>query len=505
MEQTKVRKMLCRILLIFLIALISFLILYTNTGALTGSWTTTRIYAFVVLLILLVVFTFLFFAIKNPKKSLPLLAFLTVLLLGLVYMLVLTPLSPPDERQHYLRSYHLSNYLLFQPDKELCRIQDFDFHGFTIHQNTAEGYQRIVESLAQGNPANPSAVAEIDLEPITYPLLHLPQAVGITVARILGLPFIWLFYLGRFCNLLSYALCVFFAVRAVPKKKGFFFAAGIMPMALHQAASYSYDAFTNGMTLFFIALCYSAIRSEQPMTKKEFGTLTIVSILMAPAKVVYVFYGALVFLIPARRFVILKKKPAVGIIFSLMLAAAIVSWLPSALSGSAVNYNPLSEVYSLSYLWEHPLSALMMFWETLTFGFMPWLSDSIGQTFSGLSMVVPQYLSVLWLILLFLLVMHKRDNPLSLVSRPERIVYLSVSAITVLSILFTMFITWTPVGSARIIGIQGRYFIPLIPLLFLSLETKFIQWTGKDHDRDYLCLTLLIHLLILVRLLGMTT
>lgn len=38
-----------------------------------------------------------------------------------------------------------------------------------------------------------------------------------------------------------------------------------------------------------------------------------------------------------------------------------------------------------------------------------------------------------------------------------------------LALIESMYLSWTPIGSARIIGVEGRYFLPLIPTLLLPL------------------------------------
>ena len=42
---------------------------------------------------------------------------------------------------------------------------------------------------------------------------YIPQAIGIWIARILGLSLLWLVILGRFCNLVCYALITRLAIK----------------------------------------------------------------------------------------------------------------------------------------------------------------------------------------------------------------------------------------------------------------------------------------------------
>ncbi|NOR87917.1 MAG: DUF2142 domain-containing protein [Bacteroidales bacterium] len=42
---------------------------------------------------------------------------------------------------------------------------------------------------------------------------------------------------------------------------------------------------------------------------------------------------------------------------------------------------------------------------------------------------------------------------------------------------FTMYLSWTEVGAARIDNLQGRYFIPIVPLLLMLFYNR--RWNQK--------------------------
>lgn len=49
----------------------------------------------------------------------------------------------------------------------------------------------------------------------------------------------------------------------------------------------------------------------------------------------------------------------------------------------------------------------------------------------------------------------------------------------------SMFMSWTPKGSITIAGIQGRYFLPLLPIFLLLFYSKNIS-LKKDMGRKYM-------------------
>ena len=63
-------------------------------------------------------------------------------------------------------------------------------------------------------------------------------------------------------------------------------------------------------------------------------------------------------------------------------------------------------------------------------------------------------------------------------SREQKIWNFLIVVGTALLIIGAMYISWTGVGAEVVEGVQGRYFIPLLPLLLLcvSMKQNYIKW-----------------------------
>ncbi len=398
-----------------------------------------------------------------------------VITIGLLYTVVMTPMSIPDEVRHYQVAYKLSNYMLFQWDSiEYGDEADFDYHGLTVHYNAPAGYIRVMEDM--GQPA-----ADGDDIPIPFPselsyfVEYIPQAVGLSIGRLLGLNFVVKFYLGRIFNLLFYAACCYFAVKRMPKFKLLLGVLCITPMALQLAGSLSLDAFINGISYMLIAEMFRGILGTGPLSKTDYIFLVLLGALLAPTKVVYVLIMALAILIPAERFGGGKRKAralaCAMVICAVTLAvfqlSGVAYWL-----GTKADQTGMWRVvqnYSISFLLHHPLASGKVFFNTIRQQGYDWFMSSMGYHLSGNSMLVPKWAIYGFVLLAVLSVLEEEDN---IVSWRERTVFLSVSAAIVLLAMLSMFIGYTAAGTGIIIGVQGRYFIPILPLLFIVIRGK---------------------------------
>ena len=426
--------------------------------------------------------------------------------IGMLYMLVMTPLSIPDEQVHYQASYRLSSVMMFQKDKmDSGERVYFDYHGLGGHYNMGSGYDRIAEEITSPK-AEISGTRKLS-QRLDYPLMYVPQAIGITIGRIFGANFIILFWLGRLMNLLFYAALLYFAVKTTPKFGVLLSLVGLMPMALHQAASYSYDAFINGMALLLIALMMRATERKGRMEAREYLQILAVGMLMSPAKAVYTPMLALLLFIPKERFGSGKRKMLmICYIWAASLAAVAVFQLGGIRNamtsgGGDTNWEGNAN-YTLGYLVSHPGETARLFAGSLRANLTEWPYQAIGNRLSGLSMEVTGWKITVYAVLLCLASQTAKGNETQVTGR-ERAAYLLVSAAVVFLVMLTMLLNWTSQNDTMIQGIQGRYFIPIVPLLLMCLNNRMIR-LNINPERILLTGALAIHLAVLSGVMRMT-
>lgn len=423
-------------------------------------------------------------------------AAISVLVIGIFYMVAITPLSPPDEGYHYQSSYKLSNYLMFRWDdrSEMGDAAHFDYSELTPHKNASSAYLRAMAEDLTLNPEGAQTRIPKPRSGLSYPIEYLPQAIGLAIGRLLNLNLLGIFYLGRLTNLIFFAVCIYFAVKRIPRFKALMALAALLPMTLQQAASLSYDTFINAMAFLFIASLIREYTAEGKMTKKGFLWLLIPGVLLTPAKMVYSTMLLLTFLIPARRFGSGKRKwGMIGFAAAICLVTLVAfnftslyNRVMSAFPGHAIQSSITGgDYYSVNDILRNPLETLRIFWRTLRNDLLLWMWCIIGYALSGLSLPIPMLYVYGFAGLLVLSVALRGQEEIKILPG-QRVSFVGCFAAIVLLTMFAMLIGWTLAGDSVVQGVQGRYFLPALPLLCMAFSGT-ARWKPVWIEKALLC------------------
>lgn len=460
------------------------------------------------LLVSLFVFTAVFFLILPPpnrQSGYERFFSLTALALGLIYLFVITPLSVPDESTHYLAISELTNGLFGMPDTAYA----LDPSGFSNQNNVCTGYLRVIRDLF-GRGSDPNVIQSSLMSymwTLVYPLEYAPQVLGFAISRLLSFNDVTTFMMGRFFNLLFYVVCLYISVKRVPRFKLLFGLSGILPMAMQQAASLSYDTFINALSMVLLSSLLREIFSEGALTLCDLLYIFIPALLLAPAKGVYALFILLLIFIPTERFTgKCGKTGCFWLLFASCAAAFIAVSAPSLLR--IMHSTPPSygddggESYTLRFFLTNPGDAFGIFRNSFNVYFSTWFAQAVGQSLSTCLLELPTWIVPAFTALLILSAQNIDGNELDM-PRGMRPALLALSAAVVLSFMATMFLTWIHNTDKIIVGVQGRYFIPILPLLMLSLNNKIVV-LRKNIDRGMTVLAILLSARTILAILDFT-
>ena len=412
---------------------------------------------------------------------------------GLLYSVVFAPGTVPDETFHFEASYKLADYIMLQsPTVDSLPVREDDsimLNGML--ESYTLGYDKYRTAIDQfaffANDASRVAVEPVSSFDWTAnpPYIKLPSALGIVLATLLNLGSYPLFYLGRFFNLLMFAVLVYSAVRITPIGKNVMMTAGLLPMTLHLASPYSYDAGIIGLAFLLTGMCLRAVYGEGLMSRWEKVGLVVIAALLAPSKVVYTVIVFLVVLIPRKRFPstaasVRFKSIAIGCSLVAILAfrAAVLlqmSGIASSGGGVSSRGDEQGTFYSLTGLISDPANTVLLFLRTFDVQGSFYLETLVGGSLAWfqIELKAPLYVTVVLLIIVMISFQRCEDDN-ALVPVAHRILFGGLALVGGLGVILSMLVGWTFTYENVIQGVQGRYFLPLLPMAALAMRSKHV-------------------------------
>lgn len=486
---------------------------------------------------------------KNIPLSFPKLAVLMAGGLGVLYLFVLPPLSAPDEISHYVSAYRLSSQLTGQPQRDrygrvLLRAQDAwveDLDGDFIYEPDEDGNLQVTEesreqavklgetldesayelfhALGINGQYAPEQTAEIQAQgayvsstypPVTTtPLAYVPQAIGISAARLLGLNTVCLLYFGRLCNLLFFIGMLYLAVKRIPFGKEVLLGVALLPMTLHLAASFSYDVMILGCMFLLTAVCLDLAFEAEQVRIRDVVLLAVLAAVAGPCKMVYAPMLGLCLLVPVRKFGGARNWFASA--FVVAGAWAVSMYLVNsqvittyATATEADSYVAWAEEagFSMNLLIHNLVLLVRMFYQTLVWNAKDMHITMIGGWLGNLDQVLDVPYLVVWILTLCLIGLALKIPAEQIRMNLRQRFWVGVLAAACAGFtMLSMLIAWTPLSSRVILGVQGRYFLPFLPVLLLAFKNHTVVLT-KDKNRSILYLMCCLNGYALVRLFS---
>jgi len=392
--------------------------------------------------------------------------------LGILYAVVTPPFQVPDEFQHFYRAYQVSEGRLtaYRQDGRVggdlpTRLKTF---GEQIWGKTFDPTKKIAPGRIWDSrliPLDPQNQQFFAFGNVSWhsPTNYLPQAIGIAVAREFDAGPMGIFYAGRFANLLSWSLLIYFSLRVIPILRWTFLLLALTPMSLAQAASLSADATVNGICFLFVAVAVRCAMTDAPIRPRELAGLTVCGAALALAKTAYFPLTLLFLLIPAQRFSGGRRYGLAFCIFMMICAATAIGWSLCTFGAESYSMANVSPHQQLVYMLHHP--ALMLHMELGMLLAVPFLSSIIGQLGwhqikLWLPLTATYFAIIFWSTQLGGIVTRRFTSRQRLV--------LALAAVGCWAMVFSLiYLTFTPVGGTSINGLQGRYMIPVTAPFFL--------------------------------------
>jgi len=473
-------------------------------------------------------------------------------------MYVFPAMSAPDEIAHFISAYKISNIMIGEKatvadGHVIIRAEDIwleDTDGeyiFDANKSVKEGvlipkgesHGKIISSkleeasykvfYGEGNIRSRNIAVNFNgatyekaqsLHPPvnTIPSVYFFAALGISIARILGLGSVYLVIFGRLANLAVFVLLTSFAIKFLPKFKEFIFLICLFPTTVELAASYSYDSIIIASLIFFVSYVFFLAYEKNSFDIKDLIVVTLFSGLILPCKMVYFPILLILFAIPMQKFSVrgkvntkIKKEntifflaSAVTVLLSFIIAMYLVN--RATLAGySTSNTDSLEwageQSYTIGYLLHNKAKALKIFYNTMLVQ-IEYYHDTMMGTYLGHADTVIGIPYIGFLVLNIGLIFSVfGESKRGLLLLKDKILVIVSVGFVIFFIFLSMLIAWTPLSSQFIEGVSGRYFIPVILPVLLVLHNNKIA-VKDDMKRNIIFLFIFVNGLSLLKIFG---
>lgn len=319
----------------------------------------------------------------------------------------------------------------------------------------------------------------------TYPpVLYAPGALGLWIGRSLGWPPTTSAYFGRVANATAYTILGLATLALATRARRALFTLLVLPMPLSLAASFNQDA----LIIALSALAAALLTPCNPVGRGKRFRLITASVIVAVVVLTKPPYAPLAAMllgsVPwAQRFwcVCLHRLPLVALVIvpAALWTTATTAFVatpvprpvyeagPLWIGARPARFNATDPAAQARLLAAKP-ARLVTVPVAYLFGIkhLRALSQGMIGTFGWYDRTLPGPLYAMWSCILLLMMGDLRPNRWA--SIPERLLFTAASLICLWLIVVSQYLSWTNVGEDRVFGPQGRYLLPLAPMLVLA-------------------------------------
>jgi hypothetical protein len=415
------------------------------------------------------------------------------------------PLRGPDEISHFLRIYSYTR-------GEVLPVTEIDGHkGVFVERalydrlyffkDTGEGFARSLHLHKRKWFARPKdegvrygqimaeyrditgASSDAAAQPPVFapfagtegysPIAYAPYILAAAIGRLLGLDLPELLFLMRFLGLVVFTAAAAYAIAITPALRWAFVLIAMLPVSLYNRVVLSADGAALSYALVITALCFRAASHPSAGRVCERSLWMTLCVLAKQPQIVFVLLELMSSRLGElpRRWRSLAIVVLPGVILSPLwvvgVSADVAAWrVWEGHNYPAEQFDPL---WKLSYMWEHPFHFPLATWTALRDWGAPLWPELIG-ILGWQDVLLRPWTYVVITALLLLTPLQKL--PLDGATRARVALMTGLAVLSyVVMVYLIFFLTYTPVDSPHVLGVQGRYFVIALPMAAIFMAS----------------------------------
>ena len=453
---------------IILISIILIFLFFGYKLCITDRELTIKIITFIVLIIITLISIILMLFINQKENIKPEKAFLIIGITFSLIMCFVMPISKGhDEPIHGYRIYeYLSGKLVNNSE-----TVDLSRGIIAVLENKAQ-YINIFDNMNEYD-SDREIVTEKSRMSTYSPISYMPHIVGIFITKTITSNTLVQVYVGRIFNMITCITLLYFAIKIIPYGKNMIFILSLIPIAVEGYSTLSVDGILISTSMLFISYILHIKNDNIDVGYKQILVLSILSIIIAISKTIYLPLVILILLIPKQKF---KNTNKYLIFASIFAVATIIDYLWYKNGSTNFVLREEQNIW-INTILSNPIEYIGKMFYTIVVKFWTYLEEIFGGKLEYNENVSVYVFPFILLIASILITIKGKENKIKF-SKSDKIL-MTITIIGIVIMVFTaMFASEKRFDLPYIKGVQGRYLLPILPLIFLL----FLKGNSDDID-----------------------
>lgn len=375
-----------------------------------------------------------------------------------------------DDQIHYQRTLEISNFFNgIMYDADWKNITEYVFQPIGYDRDTNLEYVEDMENSYRGKECTLYANLAFSVKNVAY----IPGAIGIIMARGLGLSYVNVYNFGRLCNLLMYSMLLYFAIKRIRYGKVLIAIVGLLPPSIFMASCYSYDPWVTGFIILGYAYFFAELQEDTPLQNKSIWIMIGAFVIGCLPKAIYFSLLFPLLFMPKKKFKNINQRRFYYLAIiggGLLLVATFL--LPMFIQGAGVGDvrggTDVNSTEQIQFILNNPLKYVKIL-VNFCLGYIA--MDSSGPMLQFFAYVGQgQFWGIIGITLIVVAFLDREHNNAN--HTGVKFCSLLGCVVTLFLSATALYISFTAVASETVAGMSGRYLIPLIYPALYSLGAE---------------------------------
>ncbi len=401
------------------------------------------------------------------------------LLIGGIYIFVIPLCAQSDEPAHLYRAWQTAKGEIVAPLNEGEFKTELPKSLVDMIYVNSEGklreYKKYYDIKEMAKiPLNEDETEMVNTVGNYHGVSYLPQIVGLKIGMLCKLTPYCTAMLGRITGLIITVFLFAWGIYKLPKHKLFATIILLCPVVLSYAASFSADNMTLASVFLLISYVYYYMHTKEKIKKRHYILFAILTFIIAVSKIAYIpIIGIFIFL-PKECFENNKRKWICAIGFIVLGFITTIWWMRtaaiSATGGDPTNTN--------TWIYTNPIGYLIVLFRTTISSAWDYVSNMFAGHYLCHNQVNPYSIVPIAYIIIAVIAYFSDENT-DKTTMYKKLISFGIIACSYVLISTAMYVYNTSFKSGTIMGVQGRYLVPLLFMLIFFANSK--KWNVQEH------------------------